>query len=811
MALFNEFKGIRNFHEGLPVSDYRNVFPMGGTVIDRVGEKILDQQNGHPRGKFVDSLGNIYVVVDRYVNVYTYNNGTLTAKGRVTCRAGTDLKLLNKQVRCTFCESSTKPSQVYLCDGRFVYWWNTTAQNDSLIKTALCADMMIAPGVVPSYVKQLIPDSTITNINNNYQEIVKEYTTVGSQIYADRMSLNAYQRRLAAAYETISIGDGEWYEKFDTEDRSAKYYIEYMNKKIVEWIIDSGRTPIATPVLYPDMTKLVEKDHVEGHAIGYIGQPIATLGMDEIVTNTDYHDDKHWFANNIPAWDSHVIHWGFDDKYHSGADNWYRIRIKPFSIKVLANGYTQATVDHLKRKIATLTATINSEVSANQTRYNQLMAYQKQMSTNTIAQISGDALTQIQNNIDIYKYYQNPADVPEAEDLGIGWIFDEAVNVDSICWFDNRLVAMQGDKNTVWISSTNPNQYRRTVGGQQEYMRYSYYNLAQDMFDPNDSDTTSVENAVTASNNLWTYWVSSTNGADRLRQVIGFGGNLYFLNQNSIEPWSATGIENDPIQSSPQNIIHFGGRSGVILDNELYLVANDQMNNVFIAKIGGGQLTKVSNSEVEHRLPREISMLSLVSVRDDTYILVHSEKHMIPYDWQYSGEAYGVTQEGYWFRWENPANDEFAVESIISDIAISNKGSVIQFTDNTRSLNSGFPITRSIRDWFLTFTGRRIVRSVELVMDTGKKIDTITNPLGHHTDGTDYVRGDREQDTVWCAVCFDRGLAFGPHRIRKLGRSNNNDYVVIWRNLGSGNNFAIEFGTSANYKFQLYQVDIQVQ
>ena len=150
--------------------------------------------------------------------------------------------------------------------------------------------------------------------------------------------------------------------------------------------------------------------------------------------------------------------------------------------------------------------------------------------------------------------------------------------------------------------------------------------------------------------------------------------------------------------------------------------------------------------------------------------------------------------------------------SIIDDIAVSNRGSVIQFLPDKRTLDSGFPITRSIRDWFLTFTGRKIVRSVEVLMDAGKKIGTLLNPATTKgSTGKTYTPDDREQDRMWCSVSFDRANSFGPRRMRNLGRSDNNAFVVIWRNLGSGNNFAIEFGTSANYRFQIYQVDIQVQ
>ena len=60
-----DFKGISEFHDGLAVSDYLNMIPLGATCVDRVGDKlVVNPPTGlkfEVRGIFVDSHNNIYI------------------------------------------------------------------------------------------------------------------------------------------------------------------------------------------------------------------------------------------------------------------------------------------------------------------------------------------------------------------------------------------------------------------------------------------------------------------------------------------------------------------------------------------------------------------------------------------------------------------------------------------------------------------------------------------------------------------------------------------------------------------------------
>lgn len=611
MTLLNEFKGIQTYHDGLVVSDYKNVFPLGSSVIDRLGEKIVSidpntDSSIHytPRGYFVDSQNNIYIVVLNKIYRFKYDisktndlasiddtgadyiDGKMSAHYITKYKPGTNdiqdaIELKNTSSVCTFCESSTKPSQVYMCDGSYVYWWNNEETNEQ--RGAFVADVLPSPTALPKN------DETIAN--------------------ADKFCV----------YDSL---DG------------------------------------------------VNSDETYGY-------------------------------------------------------------------------------------------------------------------------------------INMKEHYIN-----------------------SICWFNNRLTGVEESTNTVWMTATDPGQFLR-------YYDYAdtTYTLSDDDTDIETSYTTSIKSPYqiytdggstsSYNNQLWTFYVSSTTGSDRLRQVVPFGGRLYFMNTNSIEVWAATTSEQAPITITTQNTIHFGGRFGTVLNNLLYIVANGQTGVTFIAAIdSSGGMKRISNPEIEQRLGDDINSLSVMRQRDEVFVVVGQAAS----DFPYSGNNYAVTKQGYWFRWSNEfhsEDNEHAIASLIGDLAISSKGNIIKFTDETRTLDNGLPIARKIRDWFCTFTGRKIIRAVEVIGDAGKRlgttymdVDSAPNNYLHNgvSNGSDSSGiNDRRHDGIYCAVTFNRGNSFTPRRYRKMGPSNTNDFVLIWRNLGSGNSFALEFGTSANYKLQIYQISIDIQ
>lgn len=521
-----KFNGIAVYHNGMMVSDYVNMIPRGETCTDRQGETVVEAtmwtQKYDVRGHFMDSNGNVYLVIRNYVHRFTYDakTGTVAYAGVMSGFIGENyaesFELVMMDTPVSFCESSTKPSQVYLCDGRYVYWWGVDSD--------------------PNY----------------------------------PLKRQAFQ-----------------------------------------------------------------------------------IGM-------------LWSPN------------------------------------VLATG-------------------IDSEIQPDQ-----------------------------------YDVIVNPSD----NKLNLS----DIVFIDQIDWFDNRLVGVQKSKNTVWLTCTDPGQFFR--------------NTAKNPFDEDDGT------------DLWHNWYASTSSADKLVGVVSFGGQLYFLNNRSIEIWGRTGNEDAPIQSNTTQVIHHGARNPVIIADILYVIANDQIGGEYIAAISNGQFARVSNPEIDRHLEAPAD-LQIISQREETYLMVRLNTS--------TGESF-VFSEGRWWHWVDDVNATHHIRaSVVKDIAISTRGLFVRFTDDRKKNADGQRITRYVRDSFANFDIRKIIRRVALVMDSGVRQDP--NLITDDDSGRD----------IYLKVSLNRGLSFSQPHYRKLGLSGQNNKVVEWRNLGSSNSVLIEFGTSSEYILQIYDVKLELQ
>ena len=680
MAEISQFNGIQTYHEGMAVSDWVNVFPLKTVALDRLGEVLVDSNSGHVRGHFKDSHGNIYIVINDLVCIYNgwdSVNKIIGTKAFLTARNGEVFHTLDKTDKVTFCESSTKPSQVYMCDGMYVYWWNTEqSNNEEMDKLApwtlpFVVNMFYMPGMKPKYVRQVY---NVDDIDPDIKLMSQKDIPIPYEGFEPRV----FEKRI--------ITDGEGQFRMETDE-------EFAARKEEARKIGEERAA----AYYAEWNKVIEENNAKYNRL----------------------------------------------KQHQIEDSWEMIQaeLDPYDYKVHPEKYT-------------------NEVNSVWSR--------------------------------------------------IGWDFDDMVEINQIAWFNNKLVGVQTDKNTVWLTATDPGMFYRYSSSKKLYMQmpdgsetvvqeYPVLATSQQPYWSNDSDTTVETNGVTANDRVWTYWVSSTNGSDKLREVVSFAGNLYFLNTASIEVWTATGIEDNPIASSTQSIIHFGGKAGLVVDNELYLVCNNQVGAQFISKIhANGGIERISTAEIEQRLPHDIEELCLIRQRNHTFVAVQTST----VEGFYKHDVYAVTSYGTWFRWVNPEQAEFAVASIIDDLAVTRFGSLVRFDDESRSLLGNYPIARRIRDWFVNFTQRRILREVSLVLDTGKKV---LNPKYKHNLDPSIQEG------IYCAVSFDRGAHFSPRRFRRWGQYGTNDRVIVWRNLGSGNSICIEIGSSAMYKLQLYSIVITPQ
>lgn len=330
----------------------------------------------------------------------------------------------------------------------------------------------------------------------------------------------------------------------------------------------------------------------------------------------------------------------------------------------------------------------------------------------------------------------------------------------SICWFDNKLVMRASERNTVWISKTDPGQYfnRKT----------------------NEVPTDPLDGFP-----LWNSWYSSTNSADKLVDIASFRGQLYLINTHSIEIWGRTGNEDSPIQSNTTQVIHYGGRCPVIIQDTLFVIYRDASGHEGVGAFTD-HFQKISTPEIERRLGTPID-LQLISQRHENYLFVRTK------------EASGfLFREGRWSSWQAPKDENNPVVcTIYGDIAASLYGDMLAFDETLRTTCNGKAIRRYIRDGFEQFPRRVIFRRVECVMDTGRY-------------GDEYPNEDYGTE-VYVALSTNRGLNFGQPHFRKFGTAGHNNKVIEWRNLGSGNSVLLEVGTTALNRLQIYDIKIEAQ
>lgn len=346
---------------------------------------------------------------------------------------------------------------------------------------------------------------------------------------------------------------------------------------------------------------------------------------------------------------------------------------------------------------------------------------------------------------------------------------DNRIKVSRVTWFDNRLVLVEASKNTVWLSEVDPSRFIYPVNGKPSKSIVTY----------NAANSTYLQSFIP-------HYYSSTASSAVLVDAIAFAGQLYFLNDTSIEVWSATGNGDNPIQHNSQNTLYYGGRSPVIVADTLYLICRDAIHNDFIAAIGqNGQIAHVSNTEIERRLQPAAAILKPLSIRDQSMIVVYRDSDMT--------EGYSVTTKNLWWRYFNgKRTDEFVVWSIVNYdgviYGVSNRGFLVRLDESTRVYLDARAIPRNVTGAFLSFVGRKILRTVEIICDTGIY----------------YEPSEQLRPKFYLRVSFDRGMNFGPIIHRSLGAPGKNDRCMVWRNCGSGNSILLQFGTSDNVRFQIY-------
>lgn len=353
----------------------------------------------------------------------------------------------------------------------------------------------------------------------------------------------------------------------------------------------------------------------------------------------------------------------------------------------------------------------------------------------------------------------------------------------TIDWYENRLVVTTRDTNTVRLSKIRPDRWLIPTQSETD-QRWLPLQIFWD-----NADGTPAYNFVPHA------YISTASSA-LLVSAVAFGGQLYFLNDTSIEIWTNTYNEDAAIQQNTMSTIHFGGRSPCIVADRMYLICKDNWHNDFIAAVDqNGQITRLSNDEIEKRIAGKAAIIRPLAVRDNSFIVVYLANADGTVDLT---RGLSVTRENKWWTYENRylQNHTFAAWSVITidgeQFDVGNHGEFIKQDKNSRKHVDGSSIARFIRGCFTQLPVRGIVREITVTCDTGVSFDT-------------------DRGKLYARVSFDRGLSFGPYLYRSLGQPGKNDRQIVWRNCGSGNSFLLEFGTSDNVRFQLYEIGLEIQ
>lgn len=337
------------------------------------------------------------------------------------------------------------------------------------------------------------------------------------------------------------------------------------------------------------------------------------------------------------------------------------------------------------------------------------------------------------------------------------WVRDaigKASKVSSICWFDNRLVACDTENNTVWLTATNPEQFIVDIDRHNPFSTDDYQ--------------------------LWQNYVTTNNNSDVLQDVASFGGHLYLLNRNTMEVWNRTGEEFNPIQSATNSTIYHGGRCPRIINGVLFVIASDENGSEYLAVVNGTNFEKTSNNEMCKRLADGVKDLQVIHMRNSTHIYVRTK----------DDEGYCYSKEGLWWHWKDFSHCGDNVAGCVGQFVVTNYGHIAEFKEDSRKHLDGCLIERFITGCFAHYAGRKMFRCVELVCDTG---------VAYSLDGgTD----------VFVKVSNDRGYSYGIRKVRKMGEVGNNKKRLCFRALGQGFSYLLTYGTSADYRFQVYTIDV---
>lgn len=330
-------------------------------------------------------------------------------------------------------------------------------------------------------------------------------------------------------------------------------------------------------------------------------------------------------------------------------------------------------------------------------------------------------------------------------------------NVD---WYDNKLVISYN--NAVWMTKTDPTSL--FVADEDGEYTYNWKRYGVD--------------------NMWTNAYKSTLSYDKLWQVRSCYGQLFFINEKSIEMWTRSGNESDPMNPVSTYVTNVdvvkcdvvGGRMIAIIyeDGKLRIALLDSQGNA----------TKISNQAIDKRL----GSASELTYNRVTTIVQNNESHIAWYKIGSTTTKFICFNPNVnaWYTLEY--SNSYAPICHFGKYAINGKYGFLRQINICK--DNGDKYERCIKDVYQQFTQRRIINGIEIygqfalgdVVENNDKIILQTSTTQGATWSREFERTPPRLGQFQPKIVFN-GLGSGENFMLKLKWFNQKPYVINGINL----------------------------
>lgn len=363
----------------------------------------------------------------------------------------------------------------------------------------------------------------------------------------------------------------------------------------------------------------------------------------------------------------------------------------------------------------------------------------------------------------------------------------------SIEWYDNKLVFV--DNNICWLSCTDPAQF---------------ISLAKTSPTANDVYKYSI-------NNLWTSWYASSLSSDSLMHTKSAYGNLFFINNGSIEVWTRSGVESAPLNNVSNYVINLRILSTGFIQDTLYAVASENNKIGFYAITTQG-VNKLSNNAVDAFIAKlNKYIIKPLNENDEVHISIGD------------GTNHIVFGNSCWYRLDYVKSDYVVYQSVSNDYAISYNGEVLKKIEICAATEHGIATygddepmgylkninkyTRLIVDNQSEYAKRKSFAKLDVYGNFGEIGDDLSTLVAEGGDPYDIPSEANFEsvgkDLIILQVSNTHGKTWGATFTRKPPSVGRYDAKIMFNGLGSGESSLLKLQWSGYNSYVIYGIDLK--